>query len=726
VQSKREVTAYISSPRLLAALARIGIKELYPPQILALEAGLLESRESFVVAAPTASGKTLIAELAALQVFFETGGKVLYLVPLRALAREKYTDFSRKYRDLGLRVMLSTGDYDSAAPWLHQADLLVTTNEKLDSLIRHRAAWLNDLSLVVADEIHLLGDPHRGPTLEVVLTRLRSLNPQLRVIALSATIPNAREIAAWLGARLVQSDWRPVPLREGVYFNGAAIFNDGTVKWVPEASRIEALDLALDTVREGGQAVIFVSTRKSTEVAALKAARYLAHLLSEEEKTALQALSEQVLKASPEPTRICRRLAACVSQGAAFHHAGLLSAQRALVEDAFRAHQLKIIVATTTLAMGLNLPSRRIIIRDWQRYESGVGVKALPALEIKQMAGRAGRPGFDDIGEAVLIARSKRDENYLFENYIRGKPENINSQLARASVLRTHILAAIAGVFTRNLAELKDFLKNTFFAHQRGTAHLDTLAEEIVRFLADQELISVSEKGHLLATRFGHRVSELYIDPVTGIILRNALKQAKEKETFALLHLVAHTPDMMVLHLRRRDYGEMLELFYRYLDKLLVPPDEKYPTDDLLSELKTAACLMQWIQETPEDKIVGQFGIGPGDLRSLIELADWLLYAAAEIAKVFKLSEEVKNLSKLRLRVAFGVKEELLELVSLRGIGRVRARNLYNAGFKSLKDIREATVTELAQVPAIGRVIAEDIKNQVLQAGRLETALSLP
>lgn len=714
---KKDLTAYISSPPLLEVLDRLGIRELYPPQVLALEAGLLETAESFVVAAPTAAGKTLIAELAALQVFFEARGKTLYLVPLRALAREKYTDFSRKYKELGLRVMMSTGDYDSAAPWLHQADLLITTNEKLDSLIRHRAHWLNDISLVVADEIHLLADPHRGPTLEIVLTQLRAMNPGLRIIALSATIPNAREIAAWLGARLVQSDWRPVPLREGVYFNGAAIFNDGTVKWVPEISRIEALDLALETVREGGQAIIFVNTRKSTEVAAQKAARYLGALLTEEEKEILQALAEQVLGASPEPTRICKRLAACVRDGTAFHHAGLLSAQRGLVEDAFRARRLKLIAATTTLAMGLNLPSRRIIIRDWQRYESGMGVRALPTLEIKQMAGRAGRPGLDDYGEAVLVARSKRDENYLFENYIKGKPENINSQLARPAALRTHILAAIAGLFTRSLSELKDFLRYTFFAHQQGTAYLDALADDIVRFLADQELITRSAEGRLLATRFGHRVSELYIDPVSGIILKDALKQAKEKETFALLHMVAHTPDMMVLHLRQKDYEELLLLFYQQADKLLIPAEEKYPTDELLAELKTAACLAQWMEETPEDKLVGHFGIGPGDLRTLVELADWLLYAAAEIAEVFKLKEDVKNLSRLRLRVAYGVKEELLELVTLRGVGRVRARNLYNAGYKGLRELREAAVADLARVPAIGPAIAEEIKKQVISSG---------
>lgn len=708
----RDLGNYGGSPHLIKALSSTGVKELYPPQILALKAGLLKKQDSFVVAAPTASGKTLIAEMAALKVFLETGGKVVYLVPLRALAREKYEDFSNKYREINMRVMQSTGDYDSAEPWLHQGDLIIATNEKMDSLIRHRASWLRDINLVVADEIHLLGDPHRGPALEIVLTRLRSMNPDLRLIALSATIPNAREISDWFGARLVQSEWRPVPLKEGVYLNGAAIFNDGTTRWIQKESNLDVVDLAIETMREGGQALIFVNTRKATEAVARKSGKYVSTLLSLDEKESLEKLSTQVLGASAEPTHICKKLAECVNDGTAFHHAGINYSQRKLIEDAFRANKIKLIGATTTLSMGLNLPSRRVIIRDWWRYKSGLGIQPIPIIEIKQMAGRAGRPGFDNYGEAVLIARNSRDERYLFENYIKGEPEKIDSQLANESALRTHILASIAGAFTKNKAELRDFLENTFFAYQKGTAYLSPITNEIIEFLEEEGMI-VFKKDNLFATSFGRRISELYIDPLTGMIIRDALHEPKEKETFALLHMIACTPDMMVLTLRRKDRNEMLDVFYAHADSLLITEEEKYPTDEILSELKTASTLMQWILETPEDKIVGRFGIGPGDLRTLIELSDWLLYSASEISRLFNMRETVKSISQLRVRIEYGVKEELLELVSLRSIGRVRARNLYNSGFRGLKDIKDATVEELSKVPTLGRALAEDIKRQI-------------
>jgi helicase len=221
-----------------------------------------------------------------------------------------------------------------------------------------------------------------------------------------------------------------------------------------------------------------------------------------------------------------------------------------------------------------------------------------------------------------------------------------------------------------------------------------------------------ADKG-LSATRFGHRVSELYIDPLTGVVLRDALQMKKDKEAFSLLHMVARTPDMMVLQLKKNDIDEMLSLFHAHVEKLLIPKKEKQPTEEMLAQVKTAWVLMQWIQETPEDGIVGRFDIGPGDLHALVELADWLLYAASEIAKAFGLREEVKVIFLLRTRVLYGVKEELLPLVSLRGIGRIRARNLFNAGYKSPKEIRKATVEELSKVPAIGKAIAEDIKRQV-------------
>ena len=216
-------------------LLKIGIKKLYPPQAEAIKAGVLDGK-NLILATPTASGKTLIALMAA-SIHLIRGGKVLYLVPLRALASEKLQEIQKLLcSGSGFKVAASTGDYDSSDPWLAKYDIIVATNEKADSLLRHKAEWIDDLTMIVFDELHLLGDEDRGPTLEMVITKLKRRLGDFQILGLSATISNARELAEWLGAKPIISDWRPVPLKEGVLYGFQAEFADGEIR------RLEQID----------------------------------------------------------------------------------------------------------------------------------------------------------------------------------------------------------------------------------------------------------------------------------------------------------------------------------------------------------------------------------------------------------------------------------------------------------------------------------------------------
>jgi len=199
-----------------------GIKELRPAQEKAIKKGLLE-RKNLLVCTPTASGKTLIAEISMLKSILEGKGKAIYIVPLKALASEKFKDFKARYGKVA-NIALSIGDLDSADPYLERYDLLICTSEKLDSLIRHNAPWLSRVSIVIVDEIHLLNDVGRGPTLEILITMLKQLRKDLQLVALSATIGNPRELADWLEAELVEDSWRPVELHKGIYLNGEIEF----------------------------------------------------------------------------------------------------------------------------------------------------------------------------------------------------------------------------------------------------------------------------------------------------------------------------------------------------------------------------------------------------------------------------------------------------------------------------------------------------------------------
>ena len=210
--------------QVITKLTEEGINELRPAQEKAIAAGLLDS-ENLLICTPTASGKTLIAELAATKTILNNQGKAIYIVPLVALASEKAKEFRRKWGGL-FRIALSVGDFDSADPHLAEYDLIICTAEKLDSLLRHHAHWLSQVSLVVVDEIHLLNDVSRGPTLEIIITLLRQLIPEMQIIGLSATIGNPKELADWLDAKLIEDNWRPVPLHQGVYFDGEIQFKD--------------------------------------------------------------------------------------------------------------------------------------------------------------------------------------------------------------------------------------------------------------------------------------------------------------------------------------------------------------------------------------------------------------------------------------------------------------------------------------------------------------------
>ena len=335
-------------------LTKEGFDELYPPQQHAIEAGVLDGK-NLVLASPTASGKTLVAELCMLQHVLEHRGKALYLAPLRALASEKFKEFQRystikKSNGDYIRVGISTGDYDSSDPWLGRYDIIISTNEKGDSLLRHRAPWMGELTLVVADEIHLLTEQNRGPTLEVVLTRLTEINPNIQVLALSATVRNAEEVGSWLKAGSVTTDWRPVPLKEGIYHDNQVQFRDGASRAIVSGTKTPSLDIALDVLSTGGQALIFTETRRSAVEMGRKASVAVKSRLSKPEQRALNTIAERILSTG-EKTRLSEALAMQVAAGAGFHHAGLAGVHRGIIEDAFRQGRIKVLAATPTLCL---------------------------------------------------------------------------------------------------------------------------------------------------------------------------------------------------------------------------------------------------------------------------------------------------------------------------------------------------------------------------------------
>ncbi|HZX34704.1 MAG TPA: DEAD/DEAH box helicase, partial [archaeon] len=329
-----------------------------PMQEKAIKAGVLE--KSLIVSSPTASGKTILAEIAALNSVLNKGKKVVYTCPLRALASEHFNDFKTKHSQAhSIKAVLSTGDFDSSGSYLSNKDVIFTTYERLNSLITHKAEWLGQIGLLVVDEIHVLGSD-RGPALEMLVTKLRFLNKEMQILGLSATIPNAKELAEWLGAVLVESDFRPVKLKEGILLESSLFFGSSKQELIPEKDSVSTV--ALDTLEKGKQALIFTNTRKASESHAKKLAPIVSRRLSAEEKKALEKASEKALNALEQPTTQCRAIASLIKDGVCFHNAGLLQKQREIIEELFRKNLLKFICSTPTLAAGINMPAFRVVI----------------------------------------------------------------------------------------------------------------------------------------------------------------------------------------------------------------------------------------------------------------------------------------------------------------------------------------------------------------------------
>ncbi len=664
--------------KIMRLLDELGIMELNPVQEQALKTGYLHGR-NLVVASPTGSGKTLIAKMA---VFNKR--KVVYTCPLRALANEKYNEF-RVFERFGKRVAISIGDLDSSDPWLEDYDIIITTNEKLDSLMRHHSPWLKKVDLLIVDEVHLI-DTDRGPTLENVIMRFRCLYPKTQIIALSATIPNADELGDWLDAEVVKSDWRPVKLELGVYLDGVLETTEGTYE-IEQGYKDELKNVVNHFLSEGKNILIFATTRKSAESIAEQLKPLVRRYCVNNNKC--EDLSKAVLSALETPTKQCKRLANCVLDGVGFHHAGLVNEQRSAIEDAFRENVLRVICSTPTLAMGVNLPADVVIMRSMYRYSGSGGMRPIPKREFFQCAGRAGRPQYSEKGIAVMLAKSEPEKETFWDEYILGEPESVNSRMSSAPILRTHVLASIAMGVTQTMEKLTALFMHSFMAFQYGDTYgITALLERAVTELEEWDFVEIN-KERIVATGIGKRVSELYIDPYSAKKIIDKLS-TRDMGELGWLYLIADTYELWpYVSARSREEEKLLEDAQIHEDELGFSVYEAYDSDyNFLSKFKTALMLRDWINEKTEEEILERYNIAPGILRGYVSNAEWIAYATGELAKLLRAKDKETQARKIQRRIKYGVREELLPLVVIRGIGRIRARRLYNIGIRNIADIK--------------------------------------
>lgn len=670
-----------------------GLNEL---QRAAIARGVLNGT-SLLVVAPTGAGKTFVGELAAMRAVAE-GRRTAFLLPYRALVNEKFEDFARDYGDaLGLRVVRCTGDHqDQRSAFANgKYDLALLTYEMFLTLALGSPAVIERLGLVVLDEAQFITDPRRGITVELLLTLLRvarerSAEPQ--VVALSAVIGATNGFEDWLVAQLLTSDRRPVPLVEGVLdrsgsFRHVGVDGKEAREQLVPAGEIHirrdgasAQDVIVPLVRKlmrdpNETVIVFRNQRGPTE----GCAAYLAAELSlPPTTTALAALPRH------DHSTTSSKLRACLARGTAFHNSNLARDERVTVERTFRAGDLRVLAATTTLAAGINTPASTVILAEQEFL--GEDGRPFTIAEYKNMAGRAGRPGFGRPGRAILLAETPFEADRLFERYVLGRPEPIRSSFD-AKDLETWVLRLLVQARRLPRADVARLLSNTFGGYEaarRDPNWLGTVSpriDAIVGKMLDLDLLE-AEDDQVRLTLLGRACgrSSLAFRSCLRLIelLRGLRGPALSAETLmVLLQMMpeadqAYTPFAKNLReekarpqqLAQRVGSDVVRALQRHAEE-----EADWPR-----RCKRALVLFDWIVGFPMEEIErrnsppGRYGqIGRGDIERFADATRFHLRAAAEIARVMLTDSaptEEQSDALLR-RLEFGVLPTTLGLLTL-------------------------------------------------------------
>ena len=652
---------------------------------------LLESDVNVVASAPTASGKTALAELAICRTL-RAGGTALFIAPLRALTNEKEREWAR-FEELGYSVYVVTGERDLNPRRAARADVLVMTPEKADSATRkhdsRRYGFVTDVDLVIIDEVHLLDSESRGSVLEVTVARFRRLC-QPRIVALSATMPNVEDVAAWLDAPPEATfqfgdEYRPVPLHADVktYSRGENAFADKYRRLY------RALDLAEPHLREDGQALVFVASRQDTVQAAKKARDVLA-----ERDVPIGARGDYDLhNAASQLSNDTLRQS--VIDGVAFHHAGLSAADKNRVESWFREGTVDLLFSTSTLAWGVNLPARCVVIRDTKLHDPLEGEVDMSPIDVLQMLGRAGRPGFDDVGYGWVVASPGEADRY--RSLLReGTP--VESRLA--DDLDAHLVAEVALGTVGDLADAVEWLETTFYAVRSATAPdrydadgLRDRTRETIADLVDRGFIGREDGGGLTPTSLGRLASSYYLRLRTAERFRD-LADRTVLDSAAVLVAVAGAAEFDSVSARR---------------------DEREAIDRALSGLSTGTDLadggrkvLAILHGSMRDRVPSPLA---SDAWIIRQNALRLLSALRTVLARFGDPRQAALVKRTAARVEHGVSADAVGLTAIDGVGAGRASTIYEAGFESPAAVAAADPTELSAA-GLAPGVAERIREQ--------------
>jgi helicase len=722
-------------------------EKLLPLQSSAVTRFNLLNGESLIISAPTSSGKTFCGEMAAISSIFRRK-KTVYLVPLKAIAEEKFSDFQTKYSSLGIKVVISTKDRREYDLDLEKGDfdLGIMIYEKFNQLLLKNLDLLRNIDLLIIDELQMIGDSSRGQVLELTLLKVLNSGYKPQIIGLSAVLGEVERLASWSGCKYLLEKKRPVELLQGILYKGRFAYKEYNSQEEGKEEFIAVENEEIENIlfpnlqmllEKGEQVLVFLKSRNETiKMALLFADEFKGEPASE----ALEKLAEL------EVTSLKEKLEFCLQKGIAFHNADLTYEERGLVEHSYLEKKIKLVFATSTLAMGVNLPARTVFI-ETLKYESGEftdkGVMVpLTWNEYENMSGRAGRFGLEkEFGRSVLLAGNQFHFDSLWDKYVEGKEEKLIPVLDKID-LEDVILDLVSSGLAKDSAGLEKYLANTFSADIINRDQ-NVINENILKLIEENILIS-DEKGALYVTALGKVISLQGIKIETGLTIKRKLDKESSSEPV--------NPNLSTMD----PIGDPLGWFYELLktkdgERIYIPLtfheienrvyQEKlkgrFTQDNIseqrlqefssissgqlssrqLSRLKLSLFFCDWITPAPLRDLENEYGLRSGFISQIAQELAWLLDSTSAIARILNCGEGLEKILKnLAWQVQFGIGQDMIEIAKLKvsGLGRNFLWKLSLKGITSKNQIKEIKLEELKNVipEKVGIRLKEEIKLQ--------------
>lgn len=711
---------------------------LWKSQVEAFEKGAFGDN-NFLMVSSAGSGKTHVAELILFKSIIDKGKPAVYLAPYNALVEQKANDFKKlfEHESLGLKVSKSILDEADNFEVLKEANILVMTYEKFDYLLRNYPELISSFGCVIIDEFHMIGENQRGPPLEIIVSLLLLKYPNIKIVGLSAVIPNAIEIASWINASFCDmGDWRRNALYEGVYNRQSSKVDLYEKKKVARSYKIERscddseCNFIIDFLNNSGsnncsvnQQLVFVRRRiNCTNLASrlykiLEKTDFVRDTIIESQ--ILDELAEKISHVESSDTHLVKELKKYLSQGVAFHHAGLSTEIKEIIADGFESGKIPILISTTTLAAGINLPAKRVVVT-----EPKIAVYEMKVSQYKNIAGRAGRPKYtSEAGECVILANNPVITQSYLNKYVYGKPETLTSLIDLKE--RLDIVLNLARDYPDS-HDIIDVLDKTLFGIKNAAEKKDIGIKVDLAIDRLKDLGYLDKKGSKISlTTLGKSVSKQIINPNSAYYILRFLRNNKkttQDETFMR--------NLLLIVCSVQEFDEGLRIWtnnyiFQNREEIKQKLSLTYISDlDIINNIINTVNIIQgWIKEDSYQKILLENHVdtaywGSSDIgeriastfsrifrviRAILEESDSELYSIFDIF-----------LEKMQYRTYYGVRENHVDFVKY-GIVKQRNtfKNLDDKGIKTIGDLLKKDIRNLSAM--IGNKEAIKLKRRIIR-----------